>query len=65
MEKDPETPLKKLRKEQQKLVQYIVYHLQKHKKNQIKIEESKKTNPDGTIPITFCWGPFLILPPGA
>ena len=55
MEPDPETPLRKLRKEQQKLVQYIIYHLQKYKKRQVKLDESDtpKRNADGTIPIVF------------
>jgi hypothetical protein len=55
METDPETPLKKLRKEQQKLVQYIIYHLQKYKKRQVKIDESNRPKPDedGNIPIVF------------
>jgi hypothetical protein len=55
METDPETPMKKLRKEQQKLVQYIIYHLQKYKKRQVKIDEANRPKPDddGSIPIIF------------
>ena len=47
--------MKKLRKEQQKLVQYIIYHLQKYKKRQVKIDEAYKPKPneDGSIPIIF------------